>query len=284
MSYMRRAMGLLVLGITAAGCSADVGADANEAAAAESVGSSEQALDQYPYSTVKDVTVPFKFTSIMSITVNAGETLTVTATANEAETDPYLAAYYLANGNNIKVVGLSDDAPNMGRNSKIVWTNNTGATQSVYYVSFAYSDSSNGTARVTASTPSHSNGDPVATIGGSVVYWNNLYPNLPNCSRREGNGFVQYPQPYLSTRFKTYGNPSNGWVMQLALKTSPNNAGGLATAKVPNTSTSMELQTPNYNSSFLPEGNPLLVFSPHPNVSGTIRMTQEENRSCPVGL
>lgn len=109
---------------------------------------------------VKISTLEFPFVLRLNATVPAGKTLSAsTAIGAGAEfTDPFLVAFYQSGGAfgakayPIKVVGFNDDS-NGGLNASFSWTNNTGASQFVQVICFAYSPETAGPMKLFVTRP-----------------------------------------------------------------------------------------------------------------------------------
>lgn len=125
---------------------------AEPAASAASGKALSKAATAVLYLRVKDLDVTYPFATAAQVEVPNGTTVTATTNRIDASLDPYLVAYYnpsmpfgepwddYTSHHSVAIAGLNDDgAGNL--NSKIVWTNNTGDTRMVYFVTFAYSSS-----------------------------------------------------------------------------------------------------------------------------------------------
>jgi hypothetical protein len=232
------------------------------------------ALQSFPatscgWHVVKDQTVPFRYTYINSFNVNPGVTLTIQALGT-GTADPYLLAYIKGKLPAITVVGASDDAPGMGLNSKVVWTNPASTSQVVTYVVFAKNDATRGSATITTATAT-SRSSVTGTVGGTVRYSDNVALPPGVC------GAIQ------NHRFKTYG-ANGGWVENVGVLKNPFigniTKSGLAIAQTFKTATSMEVPTDAYSPGDMTLFN--LVFSPNPPASGTIRLTEEVDYTGPT--
>jgi len=98
---------------------------------------------------VKSGRILFNFVHYRDVSVAAGQTLVMTASASDAGTDPVLIAFYKTSASaapsayKATIVAWNDDY-NGGLNSYATWKNNTGATKSVRVMSYVYSQANAG--------------------------------------------------------------------------------------------------------------------------------------------
>jgi hypothetical protein len=123
-----------------------------------------------------------------SITVAPSQTVTISATADQPATDPFLVAFYRDDPSDnttayvIKVVGLNDDIAFTNRNSLIKWTNSGSTSKKIQIVAFNSTPANRGTAMVEITLGGATTSYPSRYIGGTVEY-GNPYPDVPaNCS------------------------------------------------------------------------------------------------------
>jgi hypothetical protein len=158
--------------------------EAGEAAGGEALAKS--AANVYLWKSVKEFNISYPYAVVGSREVAANKNLGIfTTTANQdLSVDAVLVAFYRTSGTDaaykIKVVGYDDDS-NGGRDALILWTNNTGATQVVEFVTFAYNKYTTGPIQV----GHYINGVNVQWVEGAISATRttaNLAVDATNCN------------------------------------------------------------------------------------------------------
>jgi hypothetical protein len=157
-----------------------------------SAGQDKAAASITTWFTVKSFNVGLDFVVKSTLTIPANGTLTITAKRNAADAvlDPVLAAYYTSEKTanpgavRVKFVGYNDDSD--GLNSRIVWTNSTGVSKSVSFISFAFSATTAGRGDVKATCVTSAGGScgsftKTGRIAGKYVSTNSNV-NTGNCA------------------------------------------------------------------------------------------------------
>jgi hypothetical protein len=146
---------------------------------------------------VKITHMEFPFVLKMTATVPNGRTVSAsTAIGGGAEfTDPFLVGYYQsggaagANAYPIKIVGFNDDRAANTLNASFSWTNNTGASQLVQILCFAFSPSTGGPMILTVTRPSGAGTitetKSLLNVSGIAKYNDEAGP-FPGCVRTTG--------------------------------------------------------------------------------------------------
>jgi hypothetical protein len=124
---------------------------------------------------VKSLDINFPFVVMNQVDVENNDIVTAWTGRLEASADPFLVAFYMPSGSlkngPIQVIGLDDDSQG-NLNSRIQWQNNTGETQHVFVVAFAYGPAFTGRVRLKIATAM---GTVIRTgrIAASRVFANN---------------------------------------------------------------------------------------------------------------
>lgn len=93
---------------------------------------------------VKLTHLTFQYANTLVVTVGNGQTLSASASKQEAGLDPMLVGFYKtestsnANAYRTKIVGLNDDKSSTNLDSHFSWKNTTGSAKTVRVVAFAY--------------------------------------------------------------------------------------------------------------------------------------------------
>jgi hypothetical protein len=163
------------------------------------------------------------------ITVPNGKYIQVAAIGNSASVDPYLVAYYTdgeqtsESALKVKIIGLNDDISSANRNAAVGWTNNSGRSQDVNFVAFAYSSPSRGKAKIQITQNGVTTNLLNREIGGLSQYGAVTLPAVPDgCSPQfsrvtmnllsggyAGHSLVVDAQAMRGAAMQTGNNPSS---------------------------------------------------------------------------